>query len=476
MSGFTLRPFGFALLIIFISGHFSPRQNIKAQTTTDTAVQSTKDREVLNKYSIEELKAELIGRGNKVLYGSTHSELEKISSAAIIDKINIEQKGLYDPKSLDRRRDFWEIQDPTQLAVTNSVVALVWPSNYKEGPDGIHLSGPSLGEFKNLCSDQVYFDQPVIAHCSGFVVGSDLIATAGHCVDSDKDLAGIRIVFGYRRTRRQNNFRVETDIPKRDVYGVLKVIDRKQDINGTDYAIVQVDRKITDHMALPLAFDQTLAQNDELYALGFPTGLPMKLTDQAFVRFVSPNGYFVSNLDTFSGNSGSPVLRAGSLTVVGILVRGGTDYTARRDYCQVAFVCPEVQGCRGEDSTLVSAISDVAKDAIGTRPRRSPTTQTFASPEYPSGVGSDFSPEYVLSSGPTPTGFKITHFEYSLSGDRECDRWSVCKAAIEGDRVVLRFRLQGHNEWLFPPRAGGPGLAPGQARSVGHLIVTYEPI
>ena len=438
-----------------------------------------RDEDILNKYSLQELKAELVSRGNKALYGSDHPDLENISSGKIIEKINREEKSVYDPAGVDRRRDFWEIQDPTELAVTNSVVAFVLPTHYKEAPVGLHLFGPSLGQFKHLCSDQAYFDQPVIAYCSGFVVGPDLIATAGHCVgrgkDPDSNLSGIRVVFGYRRTRTVNDLHVEADIPKRDVYTIAEVVDRRKDDAGADYAILRVDRKIKDHLPLPLDVDDEVAKDDELYALGFPTGLPMKLADQASVLSVS-EGFFTSNLDTFSGNSGSPVLRANSLTVVGILVRGDTDYTAKRDYCQVAYICPENQGCSGEDSTLITAISDKAMEAIGVKAHRQPTTQTFSSPEYPSGIGAAFSPEYTLTSGPTPFGYKIAHFEYSLSGDRACNQWSTCTAAIEGDHVVLHFKMQGHSEWMFPPRAGAPGLAPGQARSIGHLIVTYQPI
>jgi len=450
------------------TGH-SARQTQALQT-------AKRDEETLNKYSIDELKAELISRGNKTLYGSTHSDLETIGSSAIIEKINNDEKSLYNPRGLDRRRDFWEIQDPTQLTVTNSIVAFVAPAHYLEDKDTLHLTGPNLGQFKHLCSDQIYFDQPVAAYCSGFVVGSDLIVTAGHCVDSPIALAGIRIIFGYRRTRTAKGFRIQTEIPKRDVYKISQIIEKKRNDNGADYALIQVDRKIRDHLPLPLDFDNPVAENDELYAIGFPTGLPMKLADQAFVRAVSPDGYFVSNLDTFSGNSGSPVLRANSLEVVGILVRGGTDYTAKRDYCQVAFVCPEVQGCRGEDSTLVSALSDNAKEKLGVKPPRAPFTATFDSPEYPSGIGSNSSPQYTLTSSPTPPGFKIAHFEYSLSGDRSCNQWSICSAAVDGDRVVLHFSMQGHSEWMLPLRAGGPGLAPGQAKSAGHLVVTYQPI
>jgi len=430
--------------------------------------------EVLNKYSIEDLKEILISRGNKAIYNAIHPELQDVSSAAVVDNIINRQKSIYGSNGTDRRRDFWEIQDPKQLTVANSVAALISPSHYREVSTGLVLSGKSLGEEMKLCSDQIYFEQPVIAYCTGFVVGSDLIATAGHCTKTD--MSGVRIVFGYRRVRTSDKSQTTTEIPKRDVFRVIEVVSRKVEEKGVDYAILRVDRAIKDHLPLPLENDNPVKLGEQLYVLGFPSGLPMKLADQGVVREVSKDGYFVSNLDTFGGNSGSPVLRTDSLTVEGILVRGDTDYQ-KRDYCNVAFVCPTETGCRGEEATLIGNVSGIVGNTTKAAQPRFPITKVFSSPIVASGVGADFSQEYRVTSEPAPAGYKIAHFEYSLTGDRTCNRWSTCKSVIEGDRVVFRFTLQGHSEWLgiFSRQSGGPGLQPGQAASQGHLVVTYAP-
>ena len=62
-------------------------------------------------------------------------------------------------------------------------------------------------------------------------------------------------------------------------------------------------------MAPPLALDLNgkAAKDTLVYALGYPTGLPLKLAGNATVQSVSGTAYFTANLDTFAGNSGSPV-------------------------------------------------------------------------------------------------------------------------------------------------------------------------
>lgn len=40
-----------------------------------------------------------------------------------------------------------------------------------------------------------------------------------------------------------------------------------------------------------------------------PAGLPTKIAGGATMRDASPNGYYVANLDTYGGNSGSREVR-----------------------------------------------------------------------------------------------------------------------------------------------------------------------
>lgn len=437
------------------------QQPLAQNKPQSTVVERGADDQILDKYSIDDLRSILVNRRNKTLTDTTPAAVKGVRSESIVDNIIYRQKTIY---GADRRRDFYEIQDPKELTVANSVVAFVPAGKFQESQSSIKLIGKSLGEEEKLCSGEHYFEQPAfVAYCTGFVVGPDLIATAGHCVPSASDMNTTRIVFGYRVTRNGDKYNTTTEIPKSEVYVPVEVVSRKQDDNGPDYAVLRVDRKITDHIPLPLHLDGTVGVGDELYVVGHPTGLPMKLADRGFVRSVSSQGYFVSNLDTFGGNSGSPVLKAGTVTVEGILVRGDTDYVPK-DYCQVAFACPST-GCRGEDATEVSFIGSSVKSGPTMTQDKQPITKTFSSGPALSGAGSSFSQEYTVTSDAAPAGYKIANFTYSLNGDRACNAWSTCRAGVENDRVVFRFTLQGHNEWPFP----------GQATSVGTLSVTYAP-
>jgi hypothetical protein len=75
------------------------------------------------------------------------------------------------------------------------------------------------------------------------------------------------------------------------------------------------------------------------------------------VRNNAPAAFFVANLDTYGGNSGSPVFNSNTREVEGVLVRGETDF-ATQGGCQVSLVCP-TSGCRGEDCTRTTEFANL---------------------------------------------------------------------------------------------------------------------
>lgn len=92
-----------------------------------------------------------------------------------------------------------------------------------------------------------------------------------------------------------------------------------------------------------------------MFVIGHPCGLPQKYAPGAKVRDNTPVPFFVANLDTYGGNSGSSVFNAGNGTVEGILVRGANDFISNGQ-CYVSLVCPTT-GCRGEDVTRATVWS-----------------------------------------------------------------------------------------------------------------------
>jgi V8-like Glu-specific endopeptidase len=97
----------------------------------------------------------------------------------------------------------------------------------------------------------------------------------------------------------------------------------------------------------------------EVLVIGHPTGLPTKLADGAVIRSLKET-YFIANLDTYGGNSGSAVFDANSGLVEGILVRGEQDYVRSSSGCLASNVCRN-DGCRGEDVTYSRYLKEPLK-------------------------------------------------------------------------------------------------------------------
>jgi len=67
------------------------------------------------------------------------------------------------------------------------------------------------------------------------------------------------------------------------------------------------------------------SEYEEIYIIGFPSGLPMKMSKGLALINNNKKEYFNCSLDTFKGNSGGPVFNSND-EIIGILVRGKLDF------------------------------------------------------------------------------------------------------------------------------------------------------
>lgn len=252
----------------------------------------------------------------------------------------------------DNRLDLYQVTDPALLALADSTVGLINLDRLEEQPDSWKIAIRPYAEKHNLCTSEKFYDQLTAPSCTGFLVAPDKVATAGHCVENFEKCTERKYVFGYSMAMDGAN---PTEIPKSEVYSCAKVISSGYQ-NGVDYALVELDRPVTNHLPLKLNLTGQIADGTPLFVMGHPAGLPLKLVAGAYVRS-SDDAYFVSNLDTYGGNSGSPVFNAETYEVEGILVRGELDYVQnpQTPTCNISNVCAN-EGCRGETSTKVSAL------------------------------------------------------------------------------------------------------------------------
>lgn len=280
----------------------------------------------------------------------------KVALAASFAAVNVSAADMYTkrPKVIygkDDRLDVYQVSDAALLSMASSTAAMIAKYQLTSQDDNqtFEIKGKIFGEDFGLCKDEPFYSQPNAAMCSGFLVGPDLLATAGHCI-SDFDCSSNAFVFNYKMSGPGMN---PTSASAADVYACKKVIAREL-TRKQDYALVQLDRPVVGHA--PLSLSQTPAkQGDALVMIGHPSGLPTKIAGGASVR-KGEEGYFVANTDSYGGNSGSAVFNATTQEVVGILVRGEVDYKYdNANMCTRSNYCAD-EDCRGEDVTHIEYI------------------------------------------------------------------------------------------------------------------------
>ena len=268
------------------------------------------------------------------------------------------QKVIY---GTDDRKDIFEINDAALLRDADCVVALFEKANIRDNGDGTStLQTEQFGTANDLCNSEPFRKQPVGAFCSGFLVAPDVVVTAGHCVDppNTPPVTDIRFVFGFRM---KSATEPPGPIPNGEIYKGQKLLGKQLTQAGLDWAVVRLDRRVTGHRPAPVRRRRRVGRDAPVHVIGHPVGLPAKLAGGAIVRDNTPNPFFVANLDTYGGNSGSPVFNSRTHRVEGILVRGERDFVARGN-CSVSFVCPTT-GCRGEDVTRITKLVSLIPQA-----------------------------------------------------------------------------------------------------------------
>ena len=231
-----------------------------------------------------------------------------------------------------------------------STCALISTARMVENQDGSWRVMPLAYTRFGLpaCPDEPFGDQRTAPFCTGFLVGSDLIATAGHCVNSVSGLDSVRFVFGYEMLDAAT---LRTDFPPEYVYRGTAIVSTGS--SALDHTILRLDRPVTAPGARPFRIrrEGVIGLGERVGIIGHPAGLPLKIAfgDLTTVRKNSDTGFFVANTDSYAGNSGSPVINQSTGLIEGILVRGETDFL-NMGTCFISNTVAS-NGGRGEDCT-----------------------------------------------------------------------------------------------------------------------------
>lgn len=283
------------------------------------------------------------------LMGCSQNNRADAASIAPAQDQNVGQRVIY---GTDDRLDLYQVEQDLWKTKANSTVALMSSSKVtNNGLGGFRISTSNYGTSQSLCKNEPFYEQVTAAFCSGSLIAPDIIMTAGHCIRSQSSCESTKFVFNFAYSAKGAT---PNNVGGDDVYSCKQLIHSElNSSNMSDFALIRLDRKVVGHDPIAIRQSGGVADNESLVVIGHPSGLPTKVAGGASVRDNSLDAYFIANLDTYGGNSGSAVFNEAGL-VEGILVRGERDFVYKNG-CYVSNVCTN-SGCRGEDVTRVSEV------------------------------------------------------------------------------------------------------------------------
>ncbi|MBL0927108.1 MAG: proprotein convertase P-domain-containing protein [Phycisphaerales bacterium] len=313
----------------------------------------------------------------------------------------------------DHRLEVWQVAGDAALTrYQRAAATVVSRSRLTQNGDGSWtLAGtPWTSQGGTICADEPFRGQPALGFCSAFLVGPDLIVTAGHCITSVSSMNSSAFVFDFEISSSGGS--APTVLPADRVYTGIQLVDRQQ-AGDLDHAVIRLDRPVSGRSPLPIRRTGSVSVGDPLVMIGYPAGLPEKVAAGAEVK--NPNGgtaWFQANLDAYGGNSGSMVVNLNSGVIEGILVRGAPDYVTVGG-CVRSNRVPDTGNTAGG-----AVFEEVSKTTgfAGSIPELGLQLSPSGDPLHLGPVGGPFQPASVVYTISNPTPSDATYQAYIAGG------------------------------------------------------------
>nr|BDT28709.1 serine protease [Bacteriovorax sp. HI3] len=221
-----------------------------------------------------------------------------------------------DDRELVTTQSTKEIQE-----LSRSVALIVSADLLEENFFKTTIKAQTLQETLQMCVDERFSNKSALPGCTGFLIGPDLMATAGHCFQTSEDCMMKKVIFDVDSKKQTKK---GYSVLNSNVFSCKSIVAQSFD-GESDFTIIKLDRAPKKRPALKLNLKNKIADNARVFMIGHPFGLPLMLSKSAKVNRNTSDISFTAGLDSFEGNSGSPVFNASTLEVEGILVNGQQD-------------------------------------------------------------------------------------------------------------------------------------------------------
>lgn len=227
------------------------------------------------------------------------------------------QSAIYD---FDDRKDLTDFATGSVSHQVAQAVALVTRDQYVTCNElgGCELKTKLYSEYQveieePLCEREPFRDHLLVeSGGTGFLVAEDILVTAGHVLSTQTKCDKARIVFG---------FVGHGMLTESQVYRCAEII-QGVDTGEADYAVIRLDRPVKGREPLTFRKSGKIPDLSTVWMVGHPIGLSMKVTGGGTLTKNDDSIKFYGLLDTWNGNSGSPVFDPQTGVVEGILVTG----------------------------------------------------------------------------------------------------------------------------------------------------------
>ncbi len=253
----------------------------------------------------------------------------------------------------DNRYDAINYHNPDVIELARSTLAFILTRRLVKVEGGYRLRHITMKR-ENLCDDEPFVDQLAVGFCTGFLIAPNKVATAGHCIKKRSECRETSFVLDFAADY-DTDFSKPYIIPEKNVFKCKDFYSSFKAFYKVDYGIVTLDRPVTNRRLFQVRTEGKISDNTQLIALGYPWGLPLKITDNGKILSNKGTNYLVTDLDLFAGNSGSPIINGQTHKVESIVQSGEPDFEYDfRKRCFRARKCSTQTDCKGENSLRIT--------------------------------------------------------------------------------------------------------------------------